>query len=248
MPIDTRCPQCQAKLRIGDEFAGQQARCPLCNEIYLVPATSAPPSAELAETPSEAGQVEPQPGIQIDTAPIAIAPSPAATTVVAPILLPPPDGTQWYLRTPEGPVYGPTTAEVFDRWVQEGRVTPDCEVCAGDNLWQPAAQLFPRLTAGKPGPARPLQPDSWSPTQKPHRGTLILALGLLAIVTTCPVAAVMAWVMGSSDLLDMQNGRMDPGGEKPTQVGRVLGMILSLIYVGVAVIGTFVVLFVMAQG
>ena len=42
MPIETTCPGCGRKLQVGDEHAGKQARCPLCNEIYSVPATSGP--------------------------------------------------------------------------------------------------------------------------------------------------------------------------------------------------------------
>jgi hypothetical protein len=240
MPIDTRCPSCQAKLRIGDEFAGQQARCPVCQTIYLVPeqlVAQEPVVSELvvAEEAVAASDAAPVPN----------------TAVVEPVAtsepLPPPDGTRWYLRTPEGPIYGPVTPEVFDRWVQEGRVTPDCHVCAGDHAWRPAPELFPQISAGKAGPVRPIEPESWKAGQKPHRGMFILALGLMSIITTCPIPGVMAWVLGSQDLLDMQNGRMDPSGHGATQAGRWLGMILSLIYVGVAVIGTFVVLLMMAR-
>ncbi|MEO8494473.1 MAG: hypothetical protein ABI614_05355 [Planctomycetota bacterium] len=37
MPIETTCPGCGRKLQVGEEHAGKQARCPLCNEIYSVP-------------------------------------------------------------------------------------------------------------------------------------------------------------------------------------------------------------------
>ncbi|MEX0820370.1 MAG: hypothetical protein WD070_12290 [Pirellulaceae bacterium] len=37
MPIETTCPGCGRKLQVGEEHAGKQARCPLCNEIYCVP-------------------------------------------------------------------------------------------------------------------------------------------------------------------------------------------------------------------
>lgn len=41
MLIETTCPGCGRKLQVGEEHAGQQARCPLCNEIYSVPVSVA---------------------------------------------------------------------------------------------------------------------------------------------------------------------------------------------------------------
>ena len=41
----------------------------------------------------------------------------------------------------------------------------------------------------------------------------------------------MAWVMGSNDLREMRSGRMDKSGEGLTQVGQLLGMILSLLWI-----------------
>lgn len=49
MPIETACPGCGRKLQVGEEHAGKQARCPLCNEIYTVPATVAPASGFVAK-------------------------------------------------------------------------------------------------------------------------------------------------------------------------------------------------------
>ena len=38
MPIEALCPGCGRKLRVADEHAGRQARCPMCQAIYTVPA------------------------------------------------------------------------------------------------------------------------------------------------------------------------------------------------------------------
>lgn len=64
----------------------------------------------------------------------------------------------------------------------------------------------------------------------PHRGGLILALGILGWVT-CPILSVMAWVMGSSDLREMRSGRMDPSGMGLTQAGQILGMIYAIFWI-----------------
>lgn len=49
MPIETTCPGCGRKLQVGEEHAGKQARCPLCNEIYNVPSPVGAAAAMAAE-------------------------------------------------------------------------------------------------------------------------------------------------------------------------------------------------------
>jgi predicted RNA-binding Zn-ribbon protein involved in translation (DUF1610 family) len=58
----------------------------------------------------------------------------------------------------------------------------------------------------------------------PHRGGLILALGILGWVVCFPLG-IAAWVMGSSDLREMAAGRMDPQGEGLTRAGKILGAV-----------------------
>jgi len=36
------------------------------------------------------------------------------------------DGPTWWLRTPEGKIYGTVRQNELDHWVEEGRVTPEC--------------------------------------------------------------------------------------------------------------------------
>jgi hypothetical protein len=247
MPIDTICPKCQAKLRIGDEYAGQQARCPRCDTIYAVPtleeavaltsiasAESPPPAGSASDPPSEpptaAAPEQPAPPES---------PAPAETLLPPQIELPPADGTQWFLRTPEGPIYGPTRRDDFQRWVVEGRVTPDCFICPGDNTWKPASEIFPELAAPRPKAA--LKPETIAALKRqPHRGALILILGIMGILTTCPIPSIMAWVMGTHDLDEMRANRMDDSGYNMTASGRMLGLIFGMMYVAGTVIGTLV--------
>jgi hypothetical protein len=60
---------------------------------------------------------------------------------------------------------------------------------------------------------------------KPHRGTLILVLGILSLVFCGVFTAIPAWVMGSSDLKEMDAGLMDPTGRSITNVGKILGIV-----------------------
>jgi hypothetical protein len=71
-----------------------------------------------------------------------------------------------------------------------------------------------------------------------HRGALILALGILSWFS-CPLFGAVAWVLGSGDLRQMRDGRMDPSGLALTQAGYVLGMIhvmLCLLVIVVAIL------------
>lgn len=67
---------------------------------------------------------------------------------------------------------------------------------------------------------------------EPHRGTLILVLGILSFVGCGIFTAIPAWIMGKGDLAKMDEGTMDDEGRGITQVGMYLGMascILTLI-------------------
>jgi hypothetical protein len=67
----------------------------------------------------------------------------------------------------------------------------------------------------------------------PHRGGLILAMGLLALLMF-PYATVvcgpMAWQMGNTDLAEIREGRMDPSGEGLIQAGRLLGIVSTALF------------------
>jgi len=60
-----------------------------------------------------------------------------------------------------------------------------------------------------------------SETLRPHRGGLILVMGITAVVLSCcglPFG-IVPWVMGGRDLARMRAGEMDPAGRALTQGG-----------------------------
>ncbi|MCE7972992.1 MAG: DUF4190 domain-containing protein [Leptolyngbya sp. PLA1] len=69
-----------------------------------------------------------------------------------------------------------------------------------------------------------MPPQSPGGMLKPHRGTVILVLGILGLVV-CGICGIVAWVMGNADLREMDAGLMDPAGRGTTQAGKILGMI-----------------------
>lgn len=62
----------------------------------------------------------------------------------------------------------------------------------------------------------------------PHRGTLILTFGVLSLLGVLPLAPV-AWWMGTVDARQMLEGTMDPSGKTATEVGRFLGMFVTIV-------------------
>ncbi len=70
---------------------------------------------------------------------------------------------------------------------------------------------------------------------RPHRGGVVLALGILGIVV-CFICGIVAWVMGNNDLREMAAGTMDPAGRGLTQAGKICGMIGVIL----AIVGIFI--------
>ena len=78
---------------------------------------------------------------------------------------------------------------------------------------------------------------------RPHRGTMVLVLGILGIVINCFILGIIAWVMGNQDLSAMRAGTMDPSGEGLTQAGRICGIIAVVKDIlGICVTGVILVL------
>ncbi|MGQ0762286.1 MAG: DUF4190 domain-containing protein [Acidobacteriota bacterium] len=63
----------------------------------------------------------------------------------------------------------------------------------------------------------------------PHRGTLIIVLGILSL-TLCPPIGIGAWIMGTKDLAEIDAGRMDPAGREFARIGRILGIIATIYF------------------
>ena len=65
---------------------------------------------------------------------------------------------------------------------------------------------------------------------KPHRGAVILVLGIVGLVVCFP-CGIVAWIMGSGDLRHMDSGQMDPSGRGFTQAGQILGIVVTVLAV-----------------
>lgn len=201
MAIEVQCSGCGKMLQVDEQYAGQTAVCPVCHATFRVP-------------------------------------EPAATET---------EPATWFMKTPEGLIYGPVGKSELDRWVSDGRVSQECQVRDGEREdWRSADKTYPVLRpdvtvarargnpfapSASPRAATPVsagRDDRSSGYLAPHRGGLILALGMLAFVVACPILSFLAWTMGAGDLREMREGRMDPAGMSRTQAGMTLGMLLSV--------------------
>jgi predicted Zn finger-like uncharacterized protein len=178
------CPSCSRQLRVPDDLAGQQVKCPRCGETFsagFAPPPPAPP--QVAEPPPEV-------------------PEPPPLPEETPIVPEPP-------RVSQTPC--PNCGELHDPNATRCRLCGEPLTARGTDgvAWQEPIV---------PGPRR---------DGVPHRGALILVLGILSIVIGCiglPLG-ISAWVMGRGDLAKMRNRDMDPSGEGLTQAGLICGII-----------------------
>src|SRR5690606_8463177 len=126
-------------------------------------------------------------------------------------------------KTPEGQTYGPVERGELDKWLGEGRIAADCDLREGNGGWMPAERVYPLLAPRPIGAYR--APRASGLPLAAHRASLILGLAIAGLVTAvffgCPVFCIMAWVMGGSDLREMDAGRMDPSGRDTTRVGQL---------------------------
>lgn len=204
MAIEVQCAGCDKTLQVDEQYAGQTAVCPVCHTSFEIPESGA---------------------VKAETAEPAV----------------------WWMKTPEGRVYGPIGKGQLDRWVSDGRISHDCELRNNEQApWTSAERTFPVLSPtsgvsrsrGNPFAAAPIYRNVLtpggvsilgpSPYMSAHRGGLILVLGILAFIVACPVLSFLAWTMGTTDLREMREGRMDPSGMNKTQAGMMLGMLLSV--------------------
>jgi hypothetical protein len=234
--LEIPCGGCGRALRVAPEHAGKMARCPVCGHITHVPA-----SLSVGTVPNP----EPTSGEGLPIPPVST----------------PGDTAEWYMKTPEEQTFGPASFQDLERWVQEGRITADCQLSQGAaGNWQPADRLFPSLKTQPTfspllaplTPAASRSPSAFTPSHYPapagnqypsptglapgryvvpHRGPLILVLALMGLCITCPIFPFMTWVMGSNDLREMQSGRMDPTGRDLTRAGMIIGMVLSILWI-----------------
>jgi hypothetical protein len=86
------------------------------------------------------------------------------------------------------------------------------------------------MTNGEQPPREPADVQRVEYPVRPHRGGLILVLGILGLLC-CVFFGILAWVLASTDLREMREGRMDPAGWGLTRAGQVCGIISVVVWI-----------------
>ncbi|MEM9657489.1 MAG: DUF4339 domain-containing protein [Planctomycetota bacterium] len=140
MGVRFQCPNGH-QLHVKAHLAGKRAICPDCGAKFIVPSFNggrATPAvdSEVAEEPAAA---------KVRTPP----PLPAA-----PLGGRVGEGNQWYVGSSSGRQFGPASGDVFQQWVDEGRVAGDSWVWRTDwPAWKPAGAALPQLRELQPAGA-----------------------------------------------------------------------------------------------
>ena len=201
MAIETICQGCARKLRVDDQYAGRQARCPHCKKVYTVPGTV----QEEQPADLETWSVRTEDGSHY---------GPAARSELE----------QWVsegritagteLRNSSGGDWQPAAA-IFPELDDDAQPVNPFGEGTGEATNPYAASPTPATGLGAP---------------VAHRGGAILTLGLLGVIC-CQILAPIAWALGNADLKSMEAGRMDPAGRGTTQAGMVLGIVGTVLMI-----------------
>ncbi len=233
MAIEIICRGCAQKLQVAEEHAGKTARCPACGGLN--PISEGAAAAAATASPSDNVATPELWRMQTDRG-----------EVFGPI-----SRTELEAWVAQGRVAGTY------RLSQEG-----------SGHWRPAVELYPQLAAGwgdatgnpwsGPAPASGANPFAAPPTGgaaaanpyaatafaspagylQPHRGTLILVLGILSWAI-CAVCGLVAFILGLVDLRAMREGRMDPTGMALTRAGMYLGLAHMILTAGIVLFVMF---------
>jgi predicted Zn finger-like uncharacterized protein len=225
MAITLTCPSCSRSLRVPDELVGKAVRCPSCLTTFSgTPQPAAAPVPAGAPTGPTAPAPDPTavlPNLSLDER---RSPGPASGAVIPDEPAPAPPSP-----APPKEKARPETHPCPACGEQIGVHDERCRYC-GEDVTAEEERPWERRSR------RPVRRDC-----EPHRGPLLLVLGIVSLVVAPMVMccyfvgplvplvglilAVVAWVLGRRDLEKMKQGVMDPEGEGVTQGGMICGII-----------------------
>ncbi len=230
MSIITDCPSCSRKLRVPDELVGQAVKCPTCNETFALieePAIESPAPVAASSDAVPAIQSDQPPGLPQNPNPDA---PPASEET------PPAESKEEMDR--ETAASGHAGVHDPHRALLPAEDLMPCPYC-GEQISKNAARC--RYCGENLGDEededRPWERE-FRPYQgarrdsEPHRGSLVLTLGIVSIVLAMPMVpfvglalGITAWIMGHFDMKKMRANQMDPQGFGTTQAGFICGIV-----------------------
>jgi hypothetical protein len=297
MAIDSLCVGCGKTLRVGVEYAGRKARCPMCGAIYVVPqipsdahialplaapinaiegspinsdpthtettyAASVSPSSQ-SNDPSDKWESFPteKPAARlIETAsaepPAVSAMSASSVSSPSPIVQTP---VQYFARTPNGMIYGPSDRKTVMDWIDQGRLDDTCHVRESNSeqwlgiaAWrfqsrQTSNPMSYQATGASPTfgavPSSTIQSAGF---ERSGNGVLILVLGIVSWLL-CPtiigaaVCSILAIVFATTELRRIREGQTTSKEKSLVLIGMWLG-ILNAVALVIGIIGMVLVI------
>ncbi|MEM7477321.1 MAG: hypothetical protein AAF483_20240 [Planctomycetota bacterium] len=242
MPIESPCSGCGQQLSVSEEYAGRQARCPSCGQIYTVPHIESPRPKELYNTgtPAESSFTTPQ-GVP-NPVPHSGAPE------------------SFWMKAADGNEYGPVDRNKLDSWFRDGRVGPGYQIKQGESgIWQPASVFQPQSTnpyatnSPSQGGGRFGTPVAGGYAKSDPSG-LVLSMGIISWVINfifCGIGwipGLVAWISGRKALNDIAAGEADPTNLGLVQVGYYLGMVNVLLTLFGILVGAAIFAFALFSG
>jgi hypothetical protein len=141
--------------------------------------------------------------------------------------------TPWYCYI-QGQQYGPVDEPTIRQWVRERRLLPENMVWNPELPdWMPARDVPGLLEATGPGSVGAQPPpvpagvpgSLYSREQKPHKALLVLVLAIVGWVSCCFVFDVIAVILASGEIREMDAGQKDPSGRGMAKAAQILAII-----------------------
>jgi len=247
------CPSCSRKLRVPEELLGKKVKCPTCSGTF--DAVAAP---DLGGTPMPSSPVRPPVNPQLELGNESRippgsgerSPAPAAPSETPPGSLPVSE-QETLMHPGSEPAAEQDLVSCPYCGEKIGKEATRCQFCGEELDEEDRGNDRPWDQDYRP--YRDVRRDS-----EPHRGTLILTLGISSIVvsvlSTCSyglagivglILGICVWVMGQKDLKKMRSNQMDPQGLGSTQAGWICGIIGTIFGgLGVLLCGVMMVFFI----
>ncbi len=253
MPIDSTCSGCGKMLRVADDFAGRKARCPICGVIYVVgdlgtqaAAVDSVNAETTYEQPIDSNSLQGmEPLATSESLPSPIAPTPSRIN------------DEFFVRTPNQSVYGPTDRQTVLDWIAQGRLDDSCHIRQSNSeqwiglpAWRfQSKQQDPFANAYSVRGVGPAQNESFPFKPAPNslnqsagyarsgNGIVVLILGIGSWIL-CPtflgalVCAIIAIALGLNELKRVRQGVSPASNRTPAMFGLWLGIINLVVLLG----------------
>lgn len=228
------CPGCNATYTVEDAKGGKAGKCPKCQAQFVIPPADAAAGSSSAPAPSPPPPPATNATVEIKPCPkcsarLSVAPSDIGVDVECPYCQAVYTAQRAGAPAPDRPI----------RRREEDRPSRRRPLAESEEEDRPSRRRRGEDDEDDRPSRRSRDEDEDDeeddrPRKKkrrrnyePHRGGLILGLGIASFIVCGIFTAIPAWIMGSADLKKIDSGRMDPDGRGLTQAGRILGIIAT---------------------